>query len=212
MDYISQITRARQVDPPIIEDPVCHLIKPVNFLNCDVDNVTIEQIYKDIKFKPLGNREVAYFGSVPYKYTGKTHHPAEYPDSVVFKNMFTKIHVTNNNFTPENYTCVVTNLPDGKSHVPLHSDNEECIVPDSLIYCVSIGCERTLTLVPKSGSGAPQNHPLPSGSVYTMPTSKPHEVIPVEIQITEKIRPRNDRGLLSPYPTVVMEMKLHQNP
>lgn len=43
-------------------------------------------------------------------------------------------------------------------------------MPDSLIYCVSIGCERTLTLVPKSGSGAPQNHPLPSGSVYTMPT------------------------------------------
>ena len=37
-------------------------------------------------------------------------------------------------------------------------------------------------------------------------------VIPMNIQITAKILPRNLVGVLSPYPTVVIEMKLHQKP
>ena len=49
-------------------------------------------------------------------------------------------------------------------------------------------------------------------SLVSVPVNSEHMVIPARIHITAYIFPPNVRVTLSPNPTVVIEMKLHQKP
>ena len=87
----------------------------------------------------------------------------------IFKDIFDKVKREVPNFSPDNYTCLVTRYKNGQSFIPPHSDNEACIVPGSSIYTVSVGAERTLVCTNIDSSTRRYN--LTDGCVYTMPQS-----------------------------------------
>ena len=74
----------------------------------------------------------------------------------------------NQDFSRDKYTCLVTLYPDGKSHIPPHSDNEAQIVADSQIYTISLGSSRTLTLQNQDGVVNETDVELVHGSLYSM--------------------------------------------
>ena len=71
-------------------------------------------------------------------------------------------------FTPDKYTCLVTLYPDGKSHIPPHSDNEAQIVADSQIYTISLGSSRSLLLQNQDGVVNETEVQISHGSLYSM--------------------------------------------
>ena len=70
-------------------DNIMH--KPLTFLECIIDNITVADIQNNINFTHIANRQVAYFGAYPYSYSGKQHDPAPYPELSLFDNFFTEI-------------------------------------------------------------------------------------------------------------------------
>ena len=63
----------------------------------------------------------------------------------------------------------ITLYEDGKAHIPPHSDNEECIEPESDIITVSIGATRKVTFQNIVGPlKEQQKFEPPHGSVRSM--------------------------------------------
>ena len=142
--------------------------EPVRFLNTSI-NSNINLCSEGVHFSKIGDREVEYFGSLPYQYGRVRHEPKPYPDTPFFKDVFNRIGREITNFSQDNYTCLVTRYKDGESIIPPHSDNEVCIMPGSSIYTVSIGAERTLMF--ENIDGTVRQYKLPDGSVYSMTLS-----------------------------------------
>ena len=142
--------------------------KPVRFLSTKI-NSNIESCTDGVNFSIIRNRELDYFGSLPYEYGRIRHEPKPYPDTRFFKDLFDKLSREVPDFSPANYTCLVTRYKDGKSTIPPHSDNEDCIVPGSTIYTVSVGAERTLVF--DNIDGTERTYKLLDGSVYAMSQS-----------------------------------------
>ena len=78
--------------------------------------------------------KTAYFGNTCYRYGRVTHEPAPYPSCALFDTLLEGIKALVPEFSYDNYTCLVTHYPDGKSQIPLHCDDEQQIVEDSVIY------------------------------------------------------------------------------
>ena len=141
---------------------------PFSFVDADLSNFSIEECTQNIQFEKIGMRKVAYFGNFPYEYSGKHHDPCEYPNTPVFKAMFDQIACTDKTFNPSKYTCLVTLMEDGDDCLGFHSDDEGCIVPDSIIYCASFGATRDIAYASKKDPKTEHRYSLPHGSVYCM--------------------------------------------
>ena len=172
-DYIDHIT-SKKVDQPttdtvsVSNSNFIDNNAPINFLDFSVENININDVMNNITFEQLANREVAYYGSTAYTYSGKTHLPKQYPDLPFFDAIFSKISQHDNNFSRHEYTCLMTLYRDGQANIPHHSDNEKCIQADSSIYCVSVGAERTLQLKSISQPDDTRDFNLSHGSIYSM--------------------------------------------
>ena len=91
-------------------------------------------------------RKTAYFGNTKYSYGRISHEAAPYPVCAVFNKILEGMKTVVPDYFFDQYTCLVTHYPDGKSQIPLHHDDEQQIVEGSTIFTVSVGSDRYLTL------------------------------------------------------------------
>lgn len=140
---------------------------PVRFLDISIKS-TVDEGSKGLNLRTIGDREVDYFGALPYSYGSVTHQPQLYPDNPIFKTIEEKIATYDSSFNLRDYTCLVTRYKDGGSHIPAHSDNETSIAHDSNIYTVSFGAERTLIFHNTTGPLTEHYHTLRDGSIHVM--------------------------------------------
>lgn len=122
----------------------------------------------DFKESHVGGRKTAYFGDVGYSYGRKAHVPAAYPDHALFSTLFDRLKSHDPEFSSDNYTCLATYYPHGRCTLPMHHDDEKCIVPGSSIYTVSFGATRTVKFLNVTERLQIQQHKLEHGSVHCM--------------------------------------------
>ena len=151
-------------EKPELDQSVCRVFENV-FPDFRIDDI-LEQISCE-KAESYG-RKTVYFGNIGYSYGRTTHDPAPYPNSPVFDEILEGMKTIDSDFNFEDYTCLVTHYPDGKSKIPLHHDDEEQIVENSTIYTVSVGCNRHLTLQNQVGLLNEATVEIKHGSVYSM--------------------------------------------
>ena len=184
LDDMKTITSLTQSADPLISgtehvsSPDGKLSEPVCVLNLKLLDLNVNQILgeMDVGESASCNRKVAYYGNLPYSYgRGITHSPQNYPECETFKYIFDKLSAVDSEFTPENYTCLVTLYPDGRSFIPPHSDNEDCIEKNSLIYTISVGAKRVIRFTNQIGNLNEQECTLDHGSVFTMTAESQHE-------------------------------------
>ena len=154
------------------EVPDISLPEPVCFLNFIVDSYDIDDVCKDVVFERVGSRKVAHFGPVKYSY-GRISHPARpYPESSehAINKIFEQVAhgIDNPDFSRENYSCLVTLYENDKARIPYHSDNETSILPNSSIYTVSLGEDRTINYRNIIGPVQQKSYNLPNGSIHVM--------------------------------------------
>ena len=154
-----------------LDDEVFHLFDQsrLDFSDLNVDTV-LEELIVDSP-ATHGNRLVAYFGNIPYRYGAVKHDTSPYPVGGVFDLIFTRMQAVIPDFNPSNYTCLVTLYPEGSAHIKPHSDNESQIQSDSSIYTVSIGSERLITFQNQVGVINETSITIPHGSVFGMSRS-----------------------------------------
>lgn len=145
--------------------------EPVSFLNCYIDS-NVKDCCTGFTFNRIGNREVAYFGHMPYAY-GRSSHPARaYPmNNSIFSNIASKISQFDPDFSMSTYSCLVSRYTDGRSSIPPHADDEHCIAADSNIYTASVGAERTLHLTSLGAPLVERDYSLTNGSIHVMTRS-----------------------------------------
>jgi alkylated DNA repair dioxygenase AlkB len=170
----SQYTMDHVTDScPPPSTPQVQLPEPVSFLDYTFEDVGYPDISAmfdwDSSQKMSGNRQVLYFGNVPYSYGKFSKHEATpYPEDPLFERIFKEIGDRDTDFTEANFTCLVTLYKDGKSYVLPHSDNEGSITPGSNIYTLSFGERRTLHFNNEKGPLTPAASSLEHGSVNIM--------------------------------------------
>ena len=148
---------------PVIDDQVLKVYP--DELDVSIDNAITELGFADHS----GNgRRTVYFGPREYKY-GKTSHPAKpYPSGPIMQQVLNCIQRLEPDFSTNEWSCLITLYPNGKTILPLHSDNEAMIAPGSNIWTVSIGAPRDITLQSQQGIMVEESRTLPHGSVHSM--------------------------------------------
>ena len=163
---------------PVIED--CNLI-PTNldrdntssqpfllmpghpFCKFDANELDQEIVYSH----HLSNRKIKFYGDAPYKYGEIIHEPCEVPGNSLLLKIIEQVKYL---FPHYSFNSILVNkYDDGNSHIPMHSDDEECIKPNSSILTISLGETRTMKFHPKDkfhGSEIAIN--LQHGDVFTM--------------------------------------------
>ena len=112
---------------------------------------------------PLGQRAVAYFGTVSYAY-GNISHKANATCPSGLMSLWRLV----NSFCAITFnSCLVTYYANGTCHIPLHKDNEPSLDSNPTICSVSVGATRTFTLR-ECSSGRYVSLPLHSGSLLVM--------------------------------------------
>ena len=154
-----------------LDDEVCHIFDKsrLDFSDLHVDTI-LEELVVDTP-ATHGNRLVAYYGNTPYRYGAVKHDPSPYPVGGVFDLIFTRMQAVMPDFTPSNYTCLVTLYPNGSAHIKPQSDNEGQIQSDTSIYTVSIGSERSISFQNQVGVINETSITIPHGSVFGMSRS-----------------------------------------
>ncbi|KAL5271684.1 hypothetical protein ACHWQZ_G000024 [Mnemiopsis leidyi] len=112
-----------------------------------------------------GSRDVLYFGEHGYWYTGAYHKARTIPLEI--QDLIDCVRPSLPNTRSWINSCLVTRYRGPNSHIPMHSDNEASIDPESDIITVSIGQERTLKFI-HTASSAESSLTLKNGSVYVM--------------------------------------------
>ena len=147
------------------EKPVC-FIDVVNF-----SNINMADICQTVNLQRIGNRQVAYFGPVDYRYNKVVHKAAEYPATVVFDNIREETAKVVDDFSFEEYSCLLNYYENSSSNLNYHCDDEDSILPDSTIYCISLGGSRNIRFRNTVGPVKVEEYPLPHGCVYSMTRS-----------------------------------------
>ena len=88
------------------------------------------------------SRSVAYYGEFPYAYTGGFHKPRPLSDNPYLASVLDQVRLQFPSL--EFNSAMITRYMNGQQGIPFHSDNEEFILPDSMICTISLGETRTL--------------------------------------------------------------------
>jgi hypothetical protein len=115
-----------------------------------------------------------YFGEQSYSYEASKHEPLEYPSCSLFDTIFGRMQGLDSDFTKSKVTCLVTYYADGKSFIRPHSDNEREVVPDSLIYTISVGAARKLRVTSRDHVLRQHDFDLSHGTVSSMSSTSQH--------------------------------------
>ena len=143
-----------------------------NFLS-DVECSKLENILSGYNFEQKNGHSVYTFGE-PYRYTGsaKNQTYVEFPDEI--KHIMDKINeVRGENDVAPLTSCLVNRFDGPDSFLHEHSDDERSIDPDSKIYTVSLGCDRTVNYT-ENYTGRNFTHVAKPGSLYTMTRKSQH--------------------------------------
>ena len=90
----------------------------------------------------FSNRSVAYYGSQTYSYNGGSHPPQPFSSNQYLNEILTAVTKSYPEFRFN--SAMVTHYANGEDWIPLHSDDEACIVPNSSIMTISLGETRTI--------------------------------------------------------------------
>ena len=111
-----------------------------------LERFEFEKLNSELTFEySFANRKVAYFGDLPYKYTGGYHKKKDLPnDSYLTEILLAVADMCKSNDIDysEFNSFMVTKYDTPDDYIPPHSDDEQCIARDSNILTVSIGGAR----------------------------------------------------------------------
>ena len=126
------------IENPIVSPVVDY--KP-EFIDDDCCNKLLEFLQNDAEFTKLKGRSVTSYGE-PYPYPGSP--PAKCtPIPPIVDEIIKKIE---DQFPESNLTsCLITEFAGTASNIPEHSDDEAIISPESNIFTLTIGSQRTVT-------------------------------------------------------------------
>lgn len=112
-------------------------------------------------------RGLAWFGDVPYSYSGLTHKASPMP--TVLRELADRIEdELERNGTPAKFNSVLMNFyRDGNDSIGMHSDDESQLDPEPTIASVSLGSAREFRFQHKLTRTRHQT-PLPGGSLLIM--------------------------------------------
>ena len=146
---------------------VCHLLDStcISFSDLSVDDILNE--LKVEAPATHGNRLMAYYGNISYRYGHVRHEASEYPQGKTFDTIFSRMQAAVPDFTKSNYSCLVTLYRNGNSYINFHSDSAQ-LQPNSTIYTVSVGGDRTIVFQNQLGVINERRVHIPHGSVYAM--------------------------------------------
>ena len=144
-------TSQESLHPSPVEDtPPSPLKKPFKKFDGHsfFERFDVAALDAELKFDhDFANRKVAFWGEFAYKYTGGNHAAKPKFDGPIFTDLMNTIaDFSNHNdidFKLFN-SCLITKYDTPKSSLPPHSDDEECIVPESDILTVSLGRTRDI--------------------------------------------------------------------
>jgi len=153
-----------------LTESVCYFNNSVDFSDLSVEDI-LEQIPPTSFTQGSCGRRTAYFGTRPYSYAPIRHEPQEYPSCPALDIVLTKLKEVVPDFSTDDYTCLITHYPDGRSYIPTHSDDEPEIQADSTIFTISVGAARVLRFVNKVGLLREHDIEVPHGSLYCMSTA-----------------------------------------
>ena len=139
-----------------------------NFIS-DEESINLYHFLSKQNYKYENGHSVINFGA-PYKYNGAADvapDSAEIPEEIV--SIINKIKFSYPD-TQINECLVNCYNADRDSHLSAHSDNEFIIDPESSIFCLSLGHDRTLVFRDKS-SHIETNHTVQNRSLYVMTRS-----------------------------------------
>ncbi len=175
-DAASSGSTTRTLPPTPPPPPTCTTVAqpslpgPVTFLKFDFSEFDVQSVCRDVKFRKIGQRQTAFFGKTEYRYGNIIHKPCDYPDNHLLGTIIDKIsgQISDPTFNMDNITCLLTLYENGKSNIPMHSDNEPCIATTSDIVTVSLGASRKIQFCSKVGRICTQDFDLNHGQVYSM--------------------------------------------
>ena len=149
-------------------DGTDHIICPYNEHTQGVFSMfSLTQLDQHTKYSHnFGNRSVAYYGNNPYSYTGGSHSPRSITENPYLQTILEAVDEHYPNFTYN--SAMITRYSNGAEWIPLHSDDEECIAPKSVIMTVSLGETRLLQFKSKSKSAVVTELSLSHGDAVTM--------------------------------------------
>ena len=147
------------------------LTPPVSFVDIDLSDINIDEVERTFTFSETqrGGRETIYYGQAPYQYGTIRHEASPYPNNnSILDTIFERIGAIYHDFTPSNYSCLLTRYANGRVTVPMHSDNEKCLAPNSNIFTVSFGTPRTVKFRSTVGPPTEKTFSLTNGTVHVM--------------------------------------------
>ena len=116
----------------------------------------------------FNNRKVAYYGTLPYKYTGGSHKPRDISSNPYLEQISKKLEELFPD-CPAFNSFMVTKYDSHQSCIPPHSDDEDSIEPDSIIATISLGSSRPVIFRRKPpGKYEKTSLTLEHGSLYGM--------------------------------------------
>ena len=146
-------------------DHIVHAFNEHSEAIFDMFNVT--ELESCTKYSHLfGNRSVAYYGDHPYIYAGGSHPPCSFNNNTYLETILEAVNKEYPDF--EYNSAMVTRYSDGTEWIPLHSDDEKCIAPNSLIMTISFGDTRVIQIKSKGRATAEAHVTLNHGDVLTM--------------------------------------------
>ena len=165
------------ISPPKMEQskPSMHVTIPesniiaenVNFLTEDESEKLCDYLSK-VNYKKENGHEVKSFG-VLYRYRGAGDEISE-PIPGEIQSIIDKIKELCSDSQVDINQCLINRYQNGDSSLPEHSDDELIIDPESCIYTLSVGQERSVIFRDRF-SRAESTHVAKNGSLYIMTRS-----------------------------------------
>ena len=133
------------------------------FSQFDVNTLDKEITYSH----DLSSRKIKFFGDVPYQYSEIVHQPCSIPEDSYLLQITDHVKALFPNFTFN--SVLINKYVNGSGYIPMHSDDEKCIRPNSNILTVSLGETRIINFQPKFKShGSDLSTNLEHGDVFIM--------------------------------------------
>ena len=112
------------------------------------------------------SRDTDFYGDVSYPYSGTTHQPKPFTANpyLILVQSYLKIVLPGYNYN----SALIQRYADGNSHIPPHSDDENCIVDGSDIVTISLGANRHMLFQSKTDDNFIDYQLLQHGDVMVM--------------------------------------------
>lgn len=112
-------------------------------------------------------RELAWFGEVPYTYSGLKHTPTPMPAPLAAVKTAIEAYLASEGITQEFNSVLLNHYRNGDDSIGMHADDESQLRSQPVIASISLGSPRTFVFEQK-GTRLKHKNPLPGGSLLVM--------------------------------------------